>query len=261
MKPLIGISADRSTTGKHVLHQVHEKYLDALTAGAGAIGVILPTLIDRPGGAFREIADFDQLLDRLDGLFLTGAPSNVNPARYGATLATPDLPTDHARDHVTLRLIEGARARRMPLLGVCRGFQEINVAMGGTLHQQVQRVAGLADHREDSAASLGQQYAPAHPVAFAEHGALASFTGMTGTEVNSLHGQGIDRLAPGLCADATAPDGLIEAFSGRDHEHFLIGVQWHPEWHFRDNAVSIALLRAFGNAARAYAKQSSAASR
>lgn len=253
MKPVVGVVADLVSTGKHAVHSVQEKYLDAVTGGAGALAFVIPAQIDRPGGAFRDPADFDQTLDMLDALFLTGAYSNVLPERYGRSLDDPNSPADPARDHVTLRLIVEARRRGMPVFGVCRGFQEINVALGGTLHQAVHNVAGLNDHRENREVSLAEQYAPAHEVEFAPGGALASFTGMRGARVNSLHGQGVERLAPGLVVDALAPDGLIEAFRGAQSEHFLLGVQWHPEWRFRDDPVSVAIFRAFGNAARSYA--------
>ena len=250
-KPIIGIVADTNRKSKHALHTVQDKYLDAVTAGATAMAFILPALIDRPGGAFSDPDDIDIALNQLDGIFLTGATSNVNPSFYGETLADPQSPADPARDHVTLALIRAATARGVPVLGVCRGFQEINVALGGTLHQQVHNVPGLADHREDDTATLDGQYGAAHAVLFTQDGLLHRLTGLAGTDVNSLHGQGVNRLAPGLAVEATAPDGLVEAFRGTA-PGFLLAVQWHPEWAFRENAVSTAMFRAFGDAARAY---------
>ena len=251
-KPAIGVVADLLTGGKHVSHSVGQKYLDAVTGGAHAHAFILPALIDRPGAAWTDPDDIDAVLDRLDALFLTGAVSNVNPHRYGATSETPELPTDHARDHVSLALIHAAVARGMPVMGVCRGFQEINVALGGTLHQAVHTVPGFANHREDLTGTLAEQYAPAHMVQFTAGGLLHSFSGMTEARVNSLHGQGVQRLAPTLAVEATAPDGLIEAFSAENREQFLLSIQWHPEWEFRDDPLSVVIFRAFGDAARAY---------
>jgi putative glutamine amidotransferase len=251
VKPIIGVVADLNRKPKHAVHTVQDKYLDAVTGGANAIAFILPALIDKPGGAFSDPGDIEAALALLDGVFLTGATSNVNPVAYGATLADPDSPADHNRDHVTLALIRAAVRRRVPVLGVCRGFQEINVALGGTLHQQVHNTPGFADHRENDAAPLEAQYGAAHDVAFTPGGQMQRITGLSSAAVNSLHGQGVDRLAPGLTAEATAPDGLVEAFRG-EPPGFLMAVQWHPEWGFRDNPVSRALFQAFGDAARAY---------
>ena len=251
-KPAIGIVADVFTGGKHISHSVGQKYLDAVTGGARAHAFILPALIDRPGAAWTDPADIAAVLDRLDALFLTGAVSNVGPHHYGAAQQTPELPTDANRDHVSLALIKAAVARGMPVMGVCRGYQEINVALGGTLHQAVHTIPGFANHREDLSGTLAEQYAAAHEVEFEPGGLLHSFSGMAGARVNSLHGQGIDRLAPSLAAEATAPDGLIEAFSAANREQFLLGIQWHPEWEFRDDPLSVIIFKAFGDAARAY---------
>ena len=250
-KPVIGVVADLNRKPKHAVHSVQDKYLDAVTAGAGALAFVLPALIDRPGGAFRDPGDIEASLDLLDGVFLTGATSNVDPARYGAALADPDSPADAARDHVTLALVRAAVGRGMPVLGVCRGFQEINVALGGTLHQAVHDVPGLADHRETDTDSLEQQYGPSHEVTLTPGGLLARLTGLDATQVNSLHGQGVAALAPGLVVEAVAPDGLVEAYRGVA-PGFLLAVQWHPEWAFRENPVSQRIFAAFGEAARAW---------
>ena len=247
-KPLIGIVADVNRKPKHPVHSVGEKYIDAVAAGAGGLAVLLPALIDRPGSAFTDAADLDQVLDLVDGLFLTGATSNVNPAAYGAALEDPASPADPARDHVTLALIRAALRQGVPVMGVCRGFQEINVALGGTLHQAVHDVPGLADHREREEDPIAVQYGPAHAVTLAPGGLLHRLHGGEVAQVNSVHGQGVARLAPGLIVEATAPDGLIEAFRG-EGAAFLVGVQWHPEWMFRENALSSALFAAFGEAA------------
>lgn len=251
MKPLIGVVADVQA-GKHVVHAVQQKYLDAVTGGANAIALILPARIDTPGGAWSDPDDLPDLLGMLDGVFLTGAVSNVAPEHYGATLADPASPTDPARDHVTLAVVREAVRRGLPVLGVCRGFQEINVALGGTLHQAVHAAPGLRDHRENGAAPLDAQYGPAHEVDITSGGLLHSFSGMDRAQVNSLHGQGVDRLAPHLVAEATAPDGLVEAFRLDRPDMFLLGVQWHPEWMFRDDPLSVVIFRSFGLAARAY---------
>ncbi len=250
-KPLIAIVADRNAKPKHPVHSVGEKYIDAVAAGAGALPLLLPALIDRPGSAFADAADIAQVLDVVDGLFLTGATSNVDPALYGAALEDPNSPADHARDRVSLALIRAAVRRGLPVLGVCRGFQEINVALGGTLHQAVHAVPGMADHRERDEDPLEVQYGPAHDIALAQGGLLHRLNGAATARVNSVHGQGAARLAPGLAMEATAPDGLVEAICG-EGAGFLLGVQWHPEWMFRNSKLSSAIFAAFGQAARAW---------
>jgi putative glutamine amidotransferase len=252
VKPVIGIVADLHLGSKHAAHSVQEKYLDAVTAGAGAIGLILPARIDRPGAAWTDPADLADTLALLDGVFLTGAVSNIEPAHYGATLENAASPADPARDEVSLRLIPLAVAAGVPVLGVCRGFQEINVALGGSLHQQVHVTPGLNDHRESPELSLERQYAPSHDIALTPGGLLHAASGLDHARVNSLHGQGVDRLAPRLAVEAVAPDGLIEAFRLDRTENFLLGVQWHPEWGFRHDPLSTAIFRAFGLAARAF---------
>jgi len=250
-KPVIGIVADLNRRPKHPVHSVGDKYLDAVTAGAGALAFMLPALIDRPGAAFTDPTDIDTALDHLDGLFLTGATSNVDPRHYGAPLIDPASPADAARDHVSLAMIRAAVRNGLPVLGVCRGFQEINVALGGTLHQAVHAVPGLHDHRERDDDPLEVQYGPSHRIHFTPDGLLHRLAGAPEAVVNSLHGQGVDRLAPGLIVEAAAPDGLIEAYRGNGAA-FLLGVQWHPEWQFRQNPLSVQILQAFGDAARAW---------
>jgi putative glutamine amidotransferase len=241
-KPLVGVISDRRVLGPHPFHVQGEKYLAAVAEGAGALPVGVPVL---PG-------DFDvaALLARVDGLLLTGSPSNVEPARYGGPASAPGTLHDPHRDGPALALIPAAIAAGVPVFAVCRGFQELNVAFGGTLHQAVQDQPGLADHREDKAAHLDVQYGPAHPVRFTPGGLLARLTGATDTIVNSLHSQGIERLGAGLAVEATAPDGLIEAVTAVDAPGFVLGVQWHPEWRVRENPVSLALFAAFGDACR-----------
>ena len=140
----------------------------------------------------------------------------------------------------------------MPVLAVCRGFQEMNVAFGGTLHQKVHEVPGYHLHKENPDDPLDVQYGPSHDVTFEPGGALARLTGTSSATVNSLHAQGVDRLGEELVVDARADDGLVEAFVVRDAPGFNLSVQWHPEWRVRENPVSLALFRAFGEACRAY---------
>jgi len=250
-KPVIGIPADALDVNGKPFHGVGEKYVNAVAHGCHAIPFVIPAF---GGGAELDpldaLLEVDEVLDRLDGLFLTGSPSNVEPHHYAGTPSHPGTLHDPQRDVTTLPMIRRAIERDLPLLAVCRGYQELNVALGGTLHQRVQEVAGLMDHREDKDAPRAQQYGPAHAVRLVEGGVLQRLVGGTEIEVNSLHQQGLDRLADDLKAEAVAPDGLVEAVSHKAKPRFLLGVQWHPEWRFRENPVSVAIFRAFGEAAR-----------
>ncbi len=244
--PIIGIPADRRLLGSHWFHCVGEKYLAAVRDSAGCIPVIVPSL----GSHSERLA----ILARCDGILLTGSPSNVEPRHYDGEPSAPGTWHDPHRDETTLPLIPEIVGLGMPLLAICRGFQELNVAYGGTLHQRVQETGRHQDHREDPDRALDEQYGPAHPVSLAPNGYLARLSGQSSIEVNSLHQQGIDRLGGGLLVEGTAPDGLIEAVRVEHAAGFAVAVQWHPEWKSTENDFSTALFQAFGDAARAYAR-------
>lgn len=228
--------------GVHPFHAVGEKYIRAVAEAAGAIPLLIPALSD--------LLSSEEILERVDGILFTGSPSNVEPHHYDGTPSEPGTLHDPHRDAITLPLIPGAVRAGVPVFGVCRGFQEMNVAFGGTLHQKLQEVAGLADHREDSTQPLDIQYGPAHDVMLEPGGLLRALAGTDKVRVNSLHAQGIDRLAAGLVAEARAPDGVIEAFRVKDAPRFAVAVQWHPEWQVMNNALARALFAAFGAASR-----------
>jgi putative glutamine amidotransferase len=215
---------------------VQFKYVDAVVQAAGCTPLILPAL--------GEATDIETLLHACNGILLTGSITNVNPVFYGATVHDPSLPQDHARDATTLPLIRAAVKRGVPIFAICRGFQEMNVAFGGRLQQDVK------GHKEDPAQALADQYAPAHEVNLVKGGKMEGLLGSTRIMVNSLHGQGISELAPGLAVEATAPDGLVEAFSVTGARAFALAVQWHPEWQAAQNPDSMRLFRAFGDACR-----------
>ncbi|WP_114392310.1 gamma-glutamyl-gamma-aminobutyrate hydrolase family protein [Oleisolibacter albus] len=242
--PLVGIPADAREIGPHPFHVVGDKYIRAVSHGARCLPLLIPALGDW--------YDADEVLDRVDGLFFTGSPSNLHPSHYGLPDSMVTPPLDPHRDATTLPLLKAALRRKVPLLAVCRGFQELNVALGGTLFPKVQAVPGRLDHREPDDAPLEVQYGPAHSVALTPGGRWTAMTGRTELKVNSLHQQGIDRLAPGLAVEAVAPDGQIEAVRVEDHP-FALATQWHPEWRFWDDPASSALLEAFGAAVRAHA--------
>jgi putative glutamine amidotransferase len=241
-RPVIGIPADRRMIGAHPFHAVGEKYINAVVQAADCLPLLIPVL-ETP-------LDVAEILTRVDGIFFTGSPSNVEPHRYAGPASEPGTLHDPHRDATTLSLIPRAIATGVPVFGVCRGFQEMNVALGGTLHQRVQEVAGLADHRENKDEPLDVQYAPAHDVTLEPGGLLEKLAGTSRIRVNSLHAQGIDRLGPDLGVEARAPDGLIEAFRVKSAPAFALAVQWHPEWKVMSNEFSKALFAAFGRAAR-----------
>ena len=245
--PLIGVTACRQQLGKYSSHTVGDKYVEA--AGFAGIPLLLP--------ARSEAIDPLRLLERLDGVLFTGSPSNVEPHHYEGPASAEGTLHDVHRDRLTLPLLRAALDLGVPVLCICRGFQELNVALGGSLHQRVHELPGYRDHREPQEVAVAEQYAAQHSVAV-QPGGLFERLGLPPTfAVNSLHSQGIDRLAPGLRVEAVAPDGLVEAVSVAGSAAFALGVQWHPEWRFADNPVSLRLFEAFraACAARLAARQ------
>jgi putative glutamine amidotransferase len=229
--------------GPHPFHAVGEKYIAAVVQAADCLPLLIPVL-ETP-------LDVTEILTRVDGIFFPGSPSNVEPHRYAGPESVAGTLHDPYRDATTLSLIPRAIAKGVPVLGVCRGFQEMNVAMGGTLHQRLHEVEGLEDHREDKEQPLDVQYGPAHEVVLEPGSLLRKLAGKDRIEVNSLHWQGVNRLAPDLAIEARAPDGLVEAFRVKSAQSFALAVQWHPEWKVMSNPFSQALFAEFGKAARA----------
>lgn len=232
--------------GAQPFHVVGEKYARALLDAADALPLSIPALA--------EELRFDELLERLDGLLFTGSPSNVEPHRYSGPPSAPGTLHDPARDATTLPLIRRAVERGVPVLGICRGFQEVNVAFGGSLYQRVHEVPGHLDHRDDESQPLDVQYGPAHEVSLEPGGMLRELAGAERVRVNSLHWQGIERLGKGLLVEARATDGLIEAFRVEGAARFAVAVQWHPEWKVMENPFSRALFARFGGACRERAR-------
>ena len=241
-KPIVLVPACNREVEELASHTVGKKYVDAVRL-AGCLPLVVPAA---------ELGELDALLDIAHGVLLTGSPSNVHPSHFSQSVADTTLPLDPARDAWTLPLVPLVLARGMPLLAICRGAQEVNVALGGTLHQEVHTVGPFDDHRSNDDDSLEVQYGLRHRVRVVPGSNLAAIVQREAVEVNSLHGQAVDRLAPGLQADGFAPDGVIEAFSKPDAPGFNLCVQWHPEWQVADNPVSMQLLGAFGEACRAY---------
>lgn len=243
-RPLVGVIACRREVEGHPAHMVTDKYLQALR-DYGLAPVILPVWEDSVDG---------DLLSCVDGLLLTGSVTNVEPERYGAERIPENERDDPHRDASALGWIPAALELGLPLLGICRGFQELNVARGGTLHQAVQNVSGLSDHREP-VGDKATRYAPAHGVSILPGGVLEALYGAGESRVNSLHQQGIDELGAGLRVEAMAPDGLIEALSVEDARTFAVAVQWHPEWRPAEHPLYDALFRGFSQACRDHADE------
>ena len=239
MPIVVGITACATIANDRPVHATPARYAEALMGGAGVLPLMIPPVGDI-GVA---------LLDRLDGLLVPGSPSNVHPSHYGTGESlTPDK-HDPARDSTTLPLIRAAIARGMPVLAICRGIQELNVALGGTLSQNIHDLAGRMDHR-GGGPPLETAYGPKHRIAVS--GGLARIVGAEAIMVNSLHGQAIDRPAEGLVVEAVAADGTIEAVAFPGACGFVLGLQWHPEWRWAEHPASVAIFRAFGEACRAY---------
>lgn len=239
--PRVGLTTDSLELHGHPLQTVGEKYVRALVDGAGCTPLLLPSL--------QPPLRVEPWLPLLDGLLLTGAVSNIAPEHYEGGYSWPGSPHDPARDGAAFALLAQALAVDLPVLAICRGFQELNVFLGGSLHPQLHRVDGMRDHRQDRHASLDVQYGPAHAVTLQPDGWLAQWHGGSRAVVNSVHCQGIHTLAADLQVEACSDDGLIEAARSRTRS-FVLGVQWHPEWRVAHNAFYHAIFHAFGQACR-----------
>jgi putative glutamine amidotransferase len=246
-KPLVAVPACLKTAeDKQPAHSVGAKYLSAVSQAAEAIPVVAPAL-----GAGPEL---ESLLDRVDGVMLSGSPSNVHPTHYGEAPSPAAEPYDEARDMTTLLLIRSAGSRGLPLLGICRGMQEMNVALGGSLHARVHDLPERQDHRRPQHPELDVQYGPKHEITLVAGGYLHRLLGATRITVNSLHNQALARLAPSLAVEATADDGTIEAVRVESSPGFALGVQWHPEYKPLANPTSLRIFQAFGEALRTHAR-------
>jgi len=246
LKPVIGVPACVKELEGAPFHSVGDKYLRAVVEAAQAIPMVIP--------AFGEVFDLPDMIERLDGLMLTGSPSNVHPAHYDTEPSPEAEPHDAARDAITLPLIRHALDGALPLFAICRGIQELNVALGGTLHARVHELPDRMDHRRPQHEDLDVQYGPKHEIALTPGGELARLLETENLMVNSLHNQALDRLAGDLSVEAVAADGTIEAVRVTDARNFALGVQWHPEYKVLENLASVRLFEAFGAACRARAQ-------
>lgn len=240
--PIVLLSSDHRVIEGLSWHMTPAPYIEGVLAGSGAVPVLLPSL----GSAI----DFDAVLERVDGLLLTGSRSNVHPSLYGEEPTIDHEPYDLARDATTLPLVRRAIELGVPLLAICRGYQELNVALGGSLHTEIQTFEGRMDHRAPDTPDWDARFAIRHPVRIVAEGCIGRIMDTDTIEVNSLHRQGLARLADRLVVEATAPDGTIEAVRVVDAKAFAVGVQWHPEYWVRSDGPSGRLFAAFGAAIR-----------
>lgn len=245
-KPVVLMSMGAQERKGHDYQVMTHKYITPLVEIAGCVPVLVPTCCGTD--------DLEQYLDMADGVYLTGAGSNIDPTLYGQENLTPEKSQDRDRDLFDLPLIKAAIARGLPVFGICRGMQEINVALGGDIHQKVYAEPGFNDHRENPEDPVAVQYAEAHKVRIEPNSWLARVLGGEEIGVNSLHGQGIKTLGKGLEPLARAEDGLIEAFHAPSLSPFLFAVQWHPEWQAAQNPDSVKMFEAFGEACRQHQK-------
>jgi putative glutamine amidotransferase len=245
--PLIAVTSDIRTFDNYTWHSAPQQYLDAAIRAAGVTPLIVPS--------FGDAIDIDTILSGVDGLLVTGSRSNVHPALYGAEPSQAHEPYDQGRDATTLPLIRMALAKGVPVLAICRGIQELNVALGGSLATEIQEQPGRMDHRAVASEVQAERFAIRHPVDVKEGSCLAGVLGAGPVDVNSVHRQAIDRLANGLAVEAVAEDGTVEAVSVIGAKAFAVGVQWHPEYWFESDTPSNAIFKSFGDAARAHAEK------
>lgn len=245
LQPLVAVSTDVRQFENYTWHAAPRQYLDAAIAGAGVFPVLVPSFGDR--------LDLDQLLAGVDGVMVTGSKSNVHPSHYGQEATEANGPYDLDRDATTLPLIRKAIEHGVPLLAICRGIQELNVALGGTLATEIQERAGALDHRAPVSDNQDERFAIRQTVSIKPGSCLAGVFGAGDIKVNSVHRQAVDRLGPNLQVEAVAEDGTIEAVSVKHARAFAVGVQWHPEYWVHSDSASAKVFKAFGDAVRLHA--------
>ncbi len=248
-KPLIGILANfvQPTEMSSGNHSTSHKYALAAIEICGGVPFMIPALPDE--GFIKDV------LSMLDGLLLTGGGANIQPHHYDGPPFPPDEKIDPERDNTVLPLIRGCVDNTIPVFGICRGHQEINVALGGSLHYRIHELPGKNDHRMNrELPTREERFALRHRVDLVEGSLFHQLTGKTEVMTNSLHAQGVDRPAPGMRVDAVSEDGVVEGIVLEDSGTFTVGVQWHAEYHPQYHELSDKLFRAFGDAARDHFK-------
>ncbi|MCO5064916.1 MAG: gamma-glutamyl-gamma-aminobutyrate hydrolase family protein [Rhizobiaceae bacterium] len=246
-QPLVAVSTDVRQFENYTWHAAPKQYIEAAIVGANVFPVLIPSFGDR--------LDFDSLLSSVDGVMITGSKSNVHPSLYGAEATETNGPYDPDRDATTLPLIRKAIEHGVPLLAICRGIQELNVALGGSLATEIQELPGNMDHRAPSSENQDERFAIRQAVTIKPGSCLAGVFGAGDIQVNSVHRQAVDRLGANLQVEAVAPDGTVEAVSVRNARAFAVGVQWHPEYWVHSDRTSARIFAAFGDAVREHARR------
>lgn len=239
---LVAIPADIREFDGYIWHASPDQYIMAAVRGSNVLPLIVPALTDG--------ADVDMVLDRVDGVLISGSRTNVHPSNYGQDETENHGPFDPARDLLSMALIRRTIERGIPLLAICRGIQELNVALGGSLSTEIQELPGRMDHRKPQTEDRDEAFAIRHSIRVKQGSCLAAIIGDGEVQVNSLHRQAISQLAPRLAVEAVAEDDTIEAVSVIDAVGFAIGVQWHPEYWVGSDTVSDKIFAAFGDAVR-----------
>jgi len=248
-RPVVGIPVSINIHPEHGTrhHSAGDQYIRS-THITGGVPVLIPALGDD--------SDFATLVATLDALLLTGGRANVEPHHYGGPPFPDDEIIDPLRDATVLPLIRACVDQGVPVFGICRGIQEINVALGGSLHYRIHLLPGKNDHRmRRDVDTREERFGLRHAISLAPGGLLERLVGKPEVWTNSLHGQGVDQVAPGLVVEALSSDGVIEAVRLDDDERFCVGVQWHAEYRIEEHELSRRLFERFGEAARARARR------
>jgi putative glutamine amidotransferase len=246
-RPIVGIIGNAQLiNNQYPAHAGGTMNSQAVAKVAGCLPLLVPSDPD--------FVSVDELCETCDAFVFTGGRPNVHPEEYGVEPTEAHGAFDRARDRVTLPLIRALVERGQPFLGICRGFQEVNVALGGTLHPEIRELPGRMNHRMPPDGTLEEKFALRHPVRFTSGGRFHQLMGADVVMTNTLHGQGIDRAAAGIVIDGWAEDGTPEAIYVKDAPGFTFSVQWHPEWNASEDPVSRSLFAAFGGAARAWSE-------
>jgi putative glutamine amidotransferase len=242
LRPVLGVISCNRSVENQSAQVVMTRYLNSALTYAEAAGLLVPAMPD--------LMHAKEVAPRLDGLLLTGTPSNLDPKRYGVLVDDAPGPFDPARDEMTAHLIEGMLDLGKPVFGICRGFQELNVAFGGTLRRDMAEHPDLIAHHAPSEKSFAEYFEHTHPVTLEEGGVLKRAYRRDELDVVSVHYQGVDKLGAGLKVEAKAPDGVIEAISAEVNGAPVLAVQWHPEWKAHENPQSQTFFELLGRALR-----------
>lgn len=244
-RPLVAITSDYKDVEPYMWHATPSPYVDAATQVADVLAMIIPSIGSQ--------LNVDDLLDRIDGLLVTGSRSNVHPSYYGQDVTEDHAPFDTARDATTLPLIRRAVERGIPVLAICRGIQELNVAFGGSNTANFQKNRQIEGHGYPWEGTLDERFGLAHGLKIKNGSCIAKIlNNETSVKVNSLHTQALDQLGERVEVEALSEDGTIEAVTIADAPGYVVGVQWHPEYWASSDPASNAIFKSFGDATRRY---------